>query len=181
MNIAEIKERVTASIGKYKYLLLVVAAGIILILLPTSGKADEEEKRIGSDIFSSFSIEREEKRLEEILGEMENVGKVRVMLTVKESIETVYAEERSGSVRRKADAGEMSSYDQDQSSKPVLVSEGAGVQNALTAKYIYPCYQGITVVCEGGNLASVKYNVTESLSALIGVGADKITIVKMKN
>ncbi len=59
-------------LGKYKYLLLVLALGLVLILLPSRG----------SDLTSAYNsgtATDDEARLEAVLGEISGVGSVRVL------------------------------------------------------------------------------------------------------
>lgn len=63
---------------KYKYVGLVVLAGILLMLLPGKKTAADPQESGGS-----FSLEDTERRMEELLGRMDGVGRVQVMLTLK--------------------------------------------------------------------------------------------------
>ena len=72
---------------KYKYVGLVVLAGILLMLLPGK-KTDAQTQESGG----SFSLEDTERRMEELLGRMDGVGRVQVMLTLKNGPELELAE-----------------------------------------------------------------------------------------
>ena len=72
---------------KYKYVGLVVLAGILLMLLP--GKKTDAQTQEGG---GSFSLEDTERRMEELLGRMDGVGRVQVMLTLKNGPELELAE-----------------------------------------------------------------------------------------
>ena len=61
---------------KYKYVGLVVLAGILLMLLP--GKKSDAQTQEGG---GSFSLEDTERRMEELLGRMDGVGRVQVVVT----------------------------------------------------------------------------------------------------
>ena len=65
---------------KYKYVGLVVLAGILLLLLP-AGRETQTPRP--SESGGSFSLEDTERRMEELLGRMDGVGRVQVMLTLK--------------------------------------------------------------------------------------------------
>ncbi|MFQ8983403.1 MAG: hypothetical protein ACLR6W_04145 [Evtepia sp.] len=53
-------------------------------------------------------------------------------------------------------------------------------QETVTVQEIYPRYQGALVVCPGGDDPEVRLQITEALSALTGLGADKISISEGK-
>ena len=67
---------------KYKFVLLVVLVGVVLMLLPVSSKTKEPaaETRTSEE---SFDLEAEERRMEELLGRIDGVGKLRLMLTLQ--------------------------------------------------------------------------------------------------
>ena len=46
---------------------------------------------------------------------------------------------------------------------------------------IYPQYRGALVVCDGGNSDRVRLAVVEAVSALTGLGADKISVVQWRD
>ena len=39
--------------------------------------------------------------------------------------------------------------------------------------------QGVVIVCEGGGSARVREDVTEAVSVLCGIGANRISVTKM--
>ena len=63
---------------KYKYVGLVVLAGIVLMVLPAGTSAPDPQKDSGG-----FSLEETERRMEQVLGRIRGVGQVQVMLTLK--------------------------------------------------------------------------------------------------
>lgn len=67
-------EGLLKGIGKYKYLLLVLAVGLVLILLPTKRGA------VGYERTESLATEREA-RLEEVLSGVEGVGRAAVLFS----------------------------------------------------------------------------------------------------
>ena len=59
-------------------------------------------------------------------------------------------------------------------------SRGSGSQETVTVQEIYPRYQGALLVCAGGDDPTVRLQLTEAMSALTGLGADKISISQGK-
>ena len=62
----------------------------------------------------------------------------------------------------------------------VLVSKGSGTELPVVVQTIGPTYQGALIVCEGADSAQVQLNMVNAVSSLTGLGADKITVMKMK-
>ena len=77
---------------KYKFVLLVVLVGVMLMLLPVSSGTEEPtaEARASEE---SFDLEAEERRMEELLGRIDGVGKLRLMLTLQSGTRLTLAED----------------------------------------------------------------------------------------
>lgn len=155
---------------KYKYVLLVIAAGIVLLLLPLGGEkntASGGTERQNENGEETFRVEEMERRLEEALSRVDGAGEVTVVLTVKSGARQILAQDSSRS-------GEESS------TSTVVVSTGSGTEDAVVLQQVYPQYQGALVVCPGGGDPAVCLKLVDAVSALTGLGADKISICKSK-
>jgi len=152
---------------KYKVPLLVIAAGVLLMLLPTGQKDSVPAEAEGDE---TFSLEETERRMEAILGRIEGAGKLQLMLTPKSGSQLQLAED----VDRASSEGEES-----RRSETVTLNRGSGSgEDVFVTKQIYPVYQGALVVCQGADQASVRLAVTEAVVVLTGLSSDKITVVK---
>ena len=96
---------------------------------------------------------------------------VSVALTVKTSTRQVLAQNASTSQKE----GET-----EESRSTVVVSQGSGREEAVPLQQIYPQFQGALVVCEGADDPSIRLAMAEAVSALTGLGSDKISICKGK-
>ena len=155
---------------KYKYVLLVIAAGIVLLLLPLGGEENPASGGTESQNENSeetFQVEEMERRLEEALSRVDGAGEVTVVLTIKSGARQILAQDSSRS-------GEESS------TSTVVVSTGSGTEDAVVLQQVYPQYQGALVVCPGGGDPAVCLKLVDAVSALTGLGADKISICKSK-
>ena len=156
--------------GKYRYGILVLAIGLLLILLPTSG-SEESANTDTADTEEYFSVEVMEEKLEEILSQIEGAGRIDVMLTVESGMKHIFAQD--GRVER--DSNQLL-----EERETVVVSSGSGTQETVLVQQIYPQFQGALVVSEGGGDPSVRLSLTEAVAALTGLGADKISVCKGK-
>ena len=62
----------------------------------------------------------------------------------------------------------------------VVISAGSGVEGTVTLQQLSPQFQGALVVCSGGGEPTVQLRLVEAVSALTGLGADKISVCKGK-
>ena len=154
---------------KYKYVLLVILAGVVLLLLPRSGENDTapQEAAGTAAAVQEFDLEAMERKLEEALSRIDGAGEVHVVLTIKSGTRQILAQDSSRS-------------DFDSSTETVVVSRGSGVEDTVVLQQIPPQYQGALVVCQGGEDAAVRLEIAQAVSALTGLGADRISICKSK-
>lgn len=152
-------------IGRYKYAALVFLLGVIFLILPPKAKQTERAK--AEETVSEQSLPDLQKQLEKLLSHVDGAGRAEVLLSVAYSAETEYQTDTEDS-----DGG--------RNVETVLVQSGGSQQSALTVRTRYPVYKGAVVVCEGGDRPAVKLAIVEAVSRLTGLGADKISVVKMK-
>lgn len=162
--------KLTDFAGKYKYILLVIAAGFLLLTFPGGEKSGKEEKRS-----ESFNLQAFEKQVEKTLSECEGVGRCKVMLSVSSGPESVFAKEARES--RREDEG---SRESDIDTKPSIISGGAGEETPVLIKEMYPEFRGAVVICDGAASAALRGKVIEAVSALTGLRSDRISVIKMK-
>lgn len=164
-------EKWTGLLKKYRLAALVVLLGVVLMLLPTGGKRQTSGDG-GETLWETFSLEETEKRMAEVLGAIDGVGRVRIMLTL-----------RAGSTLRLAEDSSLSdSSGQTKQEKQVLtVNRGSGRQEVVVTQQLYPTYQGAVVVCEGAGSSSVRLAVVNAVSVLTGLSSDRISVVKWKS
>ena len=118
------------------------------------------------------ALEETERAMEEILGKISGVGKVDVMLSLHSGGERVLAQDSS--LRYSGSVQSPDSYER--STQPV--TDGGGV---VVTKETCPQYRGALVVCEGGGDDGVRLQVAKAVSALTGLGSDRIAVVKWQD
>ena len=160
-------EKLKDILNKYRFAVLVALAGVVLMLLPAGKQEIEAADTAGEEM--SFSLEETERRMAEVLSAMDGVGRVQVMLTLKNSSALELAEDaddtdRDGELRRQRE--------------PVTLNRGSGYQDVVVTRETYPVYLGAVVVCQGAGSGGVRLAVTEAVAALTGLPADRITVVQ---
>lgn len=165
------KEKLISYVKKYRYVALVVLAGVVLMLLP-SGKGEQQTSFDQPvNVSEAYSLAETEKRLEQLLGRIRGVGQVQVMLTLKSGSSLQLAENRSTSLRDTEDR---------QDRDVVTLNRGSGYEDVVVTEQTYPVYQGAVVVCQGAGDSGVNLAVIQAVSVLTGLGSDKITVVQWK-
>lgn len=103
-----------------------------------------------------------ETRLEEMICQVDGAGRTRVMVTLQNGEESVYATD--------SEVG----TDGAGSTTHVVVSGDALLETVVTPRVL-----GVAVVCEGGGEAAVQNRVSTLVETLTGVGANHITVARM--
>lgn len=165
------KEKLISYVKKYKYVALVVLAGVVLMLLPSGKGAQQTVSDQPVNVSEVYSLAETEKRLEQLLGRIRGVGQVQVMLTLKSGSSLQLAENRSTSLR---------DTENRQDRDVVTLNRGSGYEDVVVTEQTYPVYQGAVVVCQGAGDSSVNLAVIQAVSVLTGLGSDKITVVQWK-
>ena len=170
MKTMEWGRKALENFGKYKYVLLVALVGAVLLLWPSGEKTDKSatDARESGDL---FRVEELEEKLEKALSQVEGAGKVTVVLTLEESAKQVLAQDEEGT---------WGANETRRDTSTVLLGRGSGLQEVVPLQEIGPRYRGALVVAEGGDLPQVRLALCQAVSALTGLGADKISICKGK-
>ena len=62
----------------------------------------------------------------------------------------------------------------------MILSRGNAYDELAVVQTAYPVFQGALVVAEGGADPKVRLQLSAAVAALLDLGADQITVVKMK-
>ena len=167
------REKLLAFCKKNKWILLTGALGLVMLCLPVGG-GTEVPPVIAETEEEVFSAEAFEQRLEAILSEIDGAGRVRVMLTLGSSTETVYATDLAEHERIRESETE---HEREES---IVFGAQSGSTAAVERVRIYPKFSGAVVVCDGADKASVKLMVLSAVSAATGLSSEKISVLPGK-
>jgi stage III sporulation protein AG len=156
------KQRINDLFVKYKYPILVVLAGLGLMLLPSPG--EEAPASVCVEAVAEPSLPD---RLEAILSQIEGAGQVRVLLTLEAGEQTIYQTDSRHS-------------GQDRTDDTVLISGGSREEAGLVRQILEPTWRGAVILCQGADSPSVRLAIVEAVRCVTGLGADEISVLKMK-
>ena len=167
MDIEKWMQKIPAWIKKYKYSLVAVLVGVAILLLP-GRKAAVEEITVLTEETPQKDMAQE---LSALLSKIEGVGKVEVMLTIRSGETTYYQRDEDISSN-----GDSSSLRQE----TIVLTDSERNEHPLITQVLPPQYLGAVIVCQGADQPSVKWAIVEAVSKATGLGADQITVLKMK-
>lgn len=159
--------------GKEQFLIMALCGLLLAVIaIPVdSGKKKEIQEQAVEDTVirqdgDSYE-EQMEKKLENLLSKVEDVGRVRVMLTFK------------GSGVRKVEKDKRVGTDGMQEETVYGESGSAGRTPYVTSES-NPQVEGVLVIAEGGGKSRVKEEIIGAAQALFGIEPHKIKIMKME-
>ena len=158
------KKAILDYLKKYKFMILVLLAGMVLMMWPDA----EEPKQTPAPAIREISLQDS---LESILEEISGAGQVSVLLTQSAGEETIYQTDENSSVQDNGNSTQR---------KTVLVSGAGREEIGLIKKVKAPTYLGAVVVCQGADNASVRLAVVEAVRSATGLSSDRISVLKMK-
>lgn len=167
MEISKWKVGILNRIGKYKYVLVVILAGILLMMIPEKRETYQQPTQMEADVTNDDTKEN----LAEILALIQGAGKVEVYLSVDQGERTIY---QTDSAYTESD-GKL-----DSKSQTILVTDSDRNETGLIYQKNPPSYLGAIVVAQGADNLKVKLALVDAVSKVTGLGADKISVLKMK-
>lgn len=137
---------------------LILIIGIVLMVV---GGKDNKEENIET---TKTEVVTDERRLEEILSQIDGVGEVSVMITYYSSSEKDLAYETKTSSRNLEESED----------KKAVMTDG----EPMVVKEVYPDVKGVIVTAQGAGRTDVKAAISEAVSATLDVPVHKICIFK---
>ena len=160
-------DKISSFLNKYKYAALILLIGLALMLIPkTSSRSVTEAKTYQETSEVGF-----EAKLASILSKIEGAGEVQVILTQLKGEEILYQtnddhSENGDSISKRIDT--------------VTVTDAERNETGLVKQVIPATYKGAIILCQGADSPSVKYEIINAVSKLIGIGTNCISVLKMK-
>ena len=164
MELTKIKLNIEKLFQKYKFVLLVIAAGILLMLWPASKGNTTATQTSNFTADTTIDIAS---RLETLLSHGKGAGRVEVLLTESTGEKTVF--------QTNIDINGDSTRED-----TVIITDSNREESGLIVRKDPPMYQGAIIVCDGADDAFVCLQIVEAVSRATGLGADRISVLKMK-
>jgi stage III sporulation protein AG len=169
LELGNLSKKLIQILNRYKYVLLVFSLGLALMLFP--GKVESVETVKNEDVHQITSVHEVCEQLTEILSNVSGAGRTQVMLSIRQGEKTIYQTDTDIS---KTDAAN------DSRSQTVTVADADRNQTGLVQQVNPPTYMGAIVLCQGADVPSVRLAIVDAVSKLTGLGANQISVLKMK-
>lgn len=146
-------------------LILLGAAGLLLLLWGSFGGGEKAAARSNTDEIAAYGLYLEEQAVR-LCESVRGVSNVTVTLTLEGGFEQIYAADKTVS-----GVSQRIEY--------VKLGSGSGAE-LCAVSVAAPRVTGIGVTCRGGKEPSIRAELTALLSAAFGVGSNKIYITEAR-
>jgi hypothetical protein len=170
---------------KNKNLILILGViGVSLIFVSNFFTAKDSNPKKAPEVKSNSDMysERMEKSLESIVSNIKGAGNAKVLVTLENSVETVYATEEKKNkeaAEDKTDGQTTRKKESDDCEKKyITVKDSEGTEHALAVTEIQPKIKGVIVVCQGGDNPMVQQRIINAVTAALSVPSNKVYVTK---
>lgn len=171
MELASIKKKTAEFIKKYKYVVLILLIGLVLMALPTRTDTQSEIQTQNNEKNENAEKIQLDHQLEILLSKVDGAGDVSVILTIEAGEETVFQTDTNHAL---SDTGNTTDI------TTIVITDAQRNQNGLIKQVKQPIYKGAIIVCEGADSPTVRLAIVDAVSKATGLGTDRISVLKMK-
>lgn len=121
-------------------------------------------------------------QLEEILGQIEGVGKVKVLITYSQTSQTVpmYNEDTSQKDTEETDtSGGTRKIIETDVQKEIIYQETDGEKSPIIQSTVSPKVEGAIITAQGATDTNIKANIIQAVEAVTGISSHKIQVFAM--
>lgn len=168
---------------KLLFLLLAGIAGMVILLLSElipSGDAAQETKDTQTAAQAAIGqqtyVEDIETRLAQIITSISGAGRTKVMVTLENSEESVWATQGKTTREQGGTDGSQKYSSEDEY---VLIRSSGSEEGGLLLKIVQPKIRGVAIVCDGGDNVYVREKITTAVASVLDISTAKISIAKM--
>ena len=177
-------DRLKAMLGKKNALFALGIAGILLLgaseLLPSTTDSEKPAAQTSGELSVSSQEQALEQRVQEIVGTVEGAGKVKVMITLEDAGETIYAQDEQLDAEHQYDENGQKVLDRNSGQSSHLFFDSGSDEQPLVETVRQPTVQGVAVICEGAGDVSVESRITQVVSTVLGIPTNRVCVAAMQ-
>ncbi len=172
---------------KYKKIIIIAGfTGVALIFI--SGIIKPNEKNVNnryeekSSITTDEYVGKLENSLKNMISSIKGVGECKVMVTIENGTQTIYATEAKKNTEDTEDSSDgnikRKQKSDDSETKYITIRGPNGEEKALSITEVQPTIKGVVVVCAGGDDPSVQQRVTNAVITALNITNKRVCVIK---
>lgn len=167
-----------------KIIIFTGVLGVVLIFLSSFFKTGDAKKikAVSSNSSTQEYVTQLENSLKDMVSSIKGAGNTRVLVTLENSEETVYATEEKKNKEATEDKtdGQLSKKREsdDCEKRYITIRASDGTEQALAVTQIQPTVKGVVVVCDGGDIPEVQQKISEAIKTALNITAKRVYVTK---
>ncbi len=169
------------SSGKNKKILLIGGlCGLVLLILPEMFPQSSRKEQ--ESVFSTQAyIQSIEQQLASLIGSIQGAGDCKVMVTLENGVEYVYAtEQKTNSDRQEENGTDENRLTQrnDSESSAIIIDSGEKREGLLITE-LQPTVRGVVVVCDGGDREEIREQIVQAVTVALNISSKRVFVTKL--
>ena len=187
-KVLEIKNNLLSAISENKYKKIIVFLGLggILIIFASDFFKKPENKTLdlkeNEKISAEKYVDNLQKSLESIVSSIKGAGKSKVLVTLENGSETIYATEEKKNKEALEDKSEgkttRKKESNDSEKKYITIKNSEGAEQALAVTEIQPKIKGVIIVCSGGDDSQVQQRIVTAVTTALNITSKRVCVTK---
>ena len=181
-----IKEKIKTLLEKENrakvIIILASIAAALIILSDIFPSCTPETKRQNSaaDTFDMETyVQSLENRIERIVSSISGAGKVKILVTLQNSEEYIYATNSRNNLDTSESydsSGRKNSDESSDNEEYVMTIDGENGKEALIRTVLSPTVEGVVVVCQGAEKEDVRARIIEAVTTALGISSRRVCV-----
>lgn len=161
---------------RYRWIIAIGLCGMVLIALSSLlGGGGEETPTASTPSDTAAYAAALEVRLAEMVSSIDGAGAAKVMVTLENGVEYIYASEEKSNSDHTENGAQVSVSDDSQKTV-VTIDAGSGKEGLLVTE-IQPTVRGVVVACEGATDPQVTALVTAAVRTALDITEKRVCVI----
>lgn len=179
-TIKQVFQKISEKENRIKLIIILAAAALLCLLLSDSSCTAEKpvsEKTASFD--TDAYVSSLENRIENIVSSIYGAGKVRVLVTLQNSEEYIYATNSRNNLDTSESydsSGRKNSDESSDNEESVMTIDGENGKEALIRTVISPTVEGVVIVCQGAEKEDVRARIIEAVTTALGISSRRVCV-----
>jgi len=179
--IEQIFSKETDTTARLKVIIAIGIAAMLLIALPDAlgGCREKQIESADTQLEPMEYAALLEERLEKLISQVEGAGETRVMVTLQNGVEYIYASEDKTSINTSeslGNNGSQSSEAKENSENSYIIMKDDNGERALVRTELMPSVNGVVVVCEGADDPQVAERIKTVVTTALNISSKRVCI-----
>lgn len=158
---------------KTKIVIMVGFSFILMLFISEMNFDSDKEIEITDEMSDAEYCIYLENKLIEFIESIDGAGKTKVMITLSETTEYIYATDDKDTKKNNNNSDDSTFQ------KDYVIIENNNNDEGLLIKTIKPKVRGVAISCEGGNNTQVQQQIYSAISAILDINTSNISISKL--